>query len=73
MHLFGHPFAARKIARRCFHTLAAAEAGTPPLPTVRVRHVRVIRDYGLRERREAPQYFADVTYDKSSERCLAKL
>jgi heme-degrading monooxygenase HmoA len=42
-------------------TLAAAEAGTPPLPTVRVRHVRVIRDYGLRERREAPQYFADVT------------
>jgi heme-degrading monooxygenase HmoA len=42
-------------------TLAAAEAGTPPLPTVRVRHVRIIRDYGLRERREAPQYFADVT------------
>ncbi|MHB8449659.1 MAG: antibiotic biosynthesis monooxygenase family protein [Mycobacteriales bacterium] len=42
-------------------TLAAARALTQPPPTVRIRHVRVIRDYGLRERREAPQYFPDVT------------
>jgi len=27
---------------------------------VRVRHARVIREYGMRDRREAPQYFPDV-------------
>jgi hypothetical protein len=27
---------------------------------VRHRQVRVIRDYGMRDRREAPQYFPDV-------------
>ncbi len=40
--------------------LAAARAGIPPLPTVRVRHARVIREYGLHDRREAPQYFPDI-------------
>lgn len=40
--------------------LAAARGGTPPMPTVRIRHARVIREYGLRERREAPQYFPDI-------------
>ena len=39
---------------------AAARAGTPPAAGVRVRHLRVIREYGLRERREAPQYFPAV-------------
>ena len=29
-------------------------------PGVRHRRVRVIREYGMRERREAPQYFPDV-------------
>ncbi len=38
----------------------AAEAGTPPLPDVRIRHATVIREYGMRDRREAPQYFPDV-------------
>ena len=38
----------------------AAVSGTPTVPTARVRHARVIREYGLRERREAPQYFPDV-------------
>lgn len=42
-------------------SLAAAETSTPPLSHTRVRHVRVIREYGLHERREAPQYFPDVT------------
>jgi heme-degrading monooxygenase HmoA len=28
--------------------------------SVRHRHVRIIRDYGMFERREAPQYFAEV-------------
>jgi len=42
-------------------SLTDARAGTPPLPAVRVRHARVIREYGLRDRREAPQYFPDVT------------
>lgn len=41
-------------------SLAAAHVGIPPVPTVRIRHARVIREYGLRERREAPQYFPDV-------------
>lgn len=41
-------------------SLTDARAGTPPLPTVRVRHARVIREYGLRDRLEAPQYFPDV-------------
>jgi hypothetical protein len=31
---------------------------------LRHRAVRIIRDYGLRERREAPQYFADRGEDR---------
>jgi len=27
---------------------------------VRHRHVRIIRDYGMFDRREAPQFYADV-------------
>lgn len=34
---------------------------TPALPEgVRYRQVRVIREYGMRDRREAPQYFPPV-------------
>jgi heme-degrading monooxygenase HmoA len=36
--------------------LFAQTAAVPP--TGRLRHVRVIRDYGLLDRREAPQYYA---------------
>ena len=43
--------------------LTRAEAfrrgGTPP-EDVRLRNIRVIRDYGMFDRREAPQYFAEV-------------
>lgn len=43
---------------------ASANAWTPSKPevakSVRHRHVRVIRDYGMFERREAPQYYPDV-------------
>ena len=35
-------------------------ASTERDPTVRQRAVRIIRDYGMRERREAPQYYAPV-------------
>ena len=38
---------------------AAAEAWQPPRGA-RHRRVRVIRDYGLADRREAPQYYPDV-------------
>jgi heme-degrading monooxygenase HmoA len=38
---------------------AAAEAWQPPAP-VRHRRVRVIRDYGMADRREAPQFYPDV-------------
>ena len=38
---------------------AAADAWQPPAP-VRHRRVRVIRDYGLADRREAPQFYPDV-------------
>jgi heme-degrading monooxygenase HmoA len=39
--------------------MAAADAWQPP-PSVRHRRVRVIRDYGMRDRREAPQFYPDV-------------
>ncbi|MEJ0016849.1 MAG: antibiotic biosynthesis monooxygenase [Acetobacteraceae bacterium] len=45
---------------RSWHDGAAAEAWQPPEPA-RHRRVRVIRDYGLADRREAPQYYPDVT------------
>jgi heme-degrading monooxygenase HmoA len=42
----------------------AAAAWTPIAPddagSLRHRRVRVVRDYGIRDRREAPQYFAPV-------------
>jgi heme-degrading monooxygenase HmoA len=38
----------------------AAQAGVPSAREYRVRRLRVIRDYGMRERREAPQHFPDV-------------
>jgi len=38
---------------------AAAQAWTPALPAHH-RQVRIIRDYGMFERREAPQYYPDV-------------
>jgi len=37
----------------------AAEAWRPAA-TVRHRQVRVIRDYGMHDRREAPQFYPDV-------------
>jgi heme-degrading monooxygenase HmoA len=43
---------------------AAAQAWTPAQPAgaapVHQRQVRIIRDYGMFERREAPQFYADV-------------
>jgi hypothetical protein len=40
---------------------AAAAFERAPLPMgMRRRRVRVIRDYGMRDRREAPQYYPDV-------------
>jgi heme-degrading monooxygenase HmoA len=44
-------------------TAAAAEAWTPRVPReskLRHRKVRVIRDYGMFDRREAPQYYPEV-------------
>ena len=40
-------------------TISAAQAWQPPITpgTLRHRRVRVIRDYGMFERREAPQYY----------------
>src|ERR671935_314340 len=42
----------------------AANAWTPTKPdaaaSLRHRHVRVIRDYGMSDRREAPQFYPDV-------------
>ena len=39
---------------------AAFEAAAAVGGDARVRRVRVIRDYGMRDRREAPQYYPDV-------------
>lgn len=38
---------------------AFRRGGAPP-EDVRLRNIRVIRDYGMFDRREAPQYFAEV-------------
>jgi heme-degrading monooxygenase HmoA len=44
---------------------AAAASWTPGRPdaarSLRHRRVRIIRDYGMFDRREAPQFFRDVT------------
>lgn len=45
---------------RSWHDEAAAEAWRPRAPA-RHRRVRVIRDYGLVDRREAPQFYPAVT------------
>ncbi len=46
---------------------AAAQAWTPAQPAGTApphhRQVRIIRDYGMFERREAPQFYPDVTQD----------
>ena len=47
-----------------WRTAASAEAfeNTVQLPECgRLRRVRVVRDYGMFDRREAPQYYPDVT------------
>jgi heme-degrading monooxygenase HmoA len=38
----------------------AADAWTPPRGGVRHRRVRIVRDYGMTDRREAPQYYPEV-------------
>jgi heme-degrading monooxygenase HmoA len=51
------------IAVASWGDIAAAEAFASSLTLpdgVRLRHVRIIRDYGMFDRREAPQYFAEV-------------
>jgi heme-degrading monooxygenase HmoA len=45
------------------------ESAPPPPPqipgaTVRVRDVRIVRDYAMRDRREAPQYFPPATEER---------
>jgi heme-degrading monooxygenase HmoA len=46
----------------------AAEAWSPgrpaAAPSLRHRHVRIVRDYGLFDRREAPQFYPEVTRDE---------
>ncbi len=47
----------------CWRDQAAAEAfeGGVSLPAgARLRRIRVVRDYGMHDRREAPQYYPDV-------------
>ncbi len=39
---------------------AAFEAARPKQGSMRLRHVRVVRDYGMFDRREAPQYYPEV-------------
>jgi heme-degrading monooxygenase HmoA len=40
------------------------KAGLVPRDQVRHRHIRVIRDYGMTDRREAPQYYPPVSRTK---------
>ena len=37
-----------------------SDVATPARSQARTRHVRIVRDYGMRDRREAPQYFPDI-------------
>ncbi|SOE98947.1 Heme-degrading monooxygenase HmoA [Burkholderia sp. OK233] len=51
------------IAVATWADLEAAEAfeRNAPLPEgVRLRHIRIVREYGMFDRREAPQYFAEA-------------
>jgi len=47
-----------------WHDAAAAKHWAPGRPqaaqSLRQRRVRIVRDYGMRDRREAPQYYPDV-------------
>jgi heme-degrading monooxygenase HmoA len=53
-----------------WHDAAAAQAWTPAQPAgaapVHQRQVRIIRDYGMFERREAPQFYPDVRQEKEA-------
>jgi hypothetical protein len=50
---------------------ADAFASSTALPPAgRLRHVRVVRDYGMFDRREAPQYYAPV--ETTAERCIRR-
>ena len=42
-------------------TAEAFEAVAPLAADVRVRRIRIVRDYGMYDRREAPQYYPDAT------------
>jgi heme-degrading monooxygenase HmoA len=56
------------ILLQSWRTAAAAEAfelTTDLPPHARVRRVRVVRDYGMFDRREAPQYFAEAARTSS--------
>jgi heme-degrading monooxygenase HmoA len=44
----------------------AFEAGTPLPADVRLRRIRIVRDYGMYDRREAPQYYPDAAYTDSA-------
>jgi heme-degrading monooxygenase HmoA len=51
----------KRIVLASWTDASAASAFRPTIgPNVRHRRVRIIRDYGMRDRREAPQYFPDV-------------
>jgi hypothetical protein len=41
-------------------TAEALERGISPNDGARLRQVRILRDYGMYDRREAPQYYADI-------------
>jgi heme-degrading monooxygenase HmoA len=45
----------------------AFERTLQPLESTRLRRVRVVRDYGMYDRREAPQYYPDA--DRTSAHC----
>ena len=66
MELFGSIYTAGKqLLLTSWRDTAAADAWSPPvaLPdtgAIRHRRVRVIRDYGMMDRREAPQFYPDV-------------
>ncbi len=46
----------------------AFEARTTAPKDARQRRIRIVRDYGLFDRREAPQYYPDVEKGKADER-----
>jgi hypothetical protein len=48
------------------HTAAEAfEAGRSLPEGARLRRIRVVRDYGMYDRREAPQYYPDAKHGKT--------